>query len=482
MRAGPVGSARILFARAILAVAALALTPLTRSLSRQSPEPQAGQLAGRDNAAIDEFYRARGGRPLWFTGSVRRQSRRAARRLARSRGSGRPRSARLSIAVADARNARRLGRIAARGGAGRSSAVASLRRLCPRPAQQRVERHDFHRPRAQAVGSRRRAKSSRRRRPRRRSTPISPRWAGCIRSTARSAAHSPCRAAHFGRGQLAQMVRINLERARALPVDFGQRYIVVDAAAARLYMYENGRVHDSMKIVVGKASDPTPMMAALMRHAIVNPYWNVPDDLVGERIAPQVLSEGMSYLSAKRYQVLIGLGPQSHGDRPDDDRLAGGQGRHDAGSRPPAARTGQCDGQGEVRISQSAGDLPARHQRPRIVRRCGAAVQRRLRAAGGCAAAGQMALRQAVDVAKSSKPEQKIPLATPVPVYITYLTVGAENGRLAYRQDVYNRDAARLASSRRCGERGQLPAIQAPGVDVVVTSAIARPCASRAGR
>ena len=109
-------------------------------------------------------------------------------------------------------------------------------------------------------------------------------------------------------GRTAQLVRINLERARALPVDFGQRYIVVDAAAARLYMYENGRVHDSMKVVVGKASDPTPMMAALMRHAIVNPYWNVPDDLVGERIAPQVLSEGMSYFKAKRYQVLSDWG------------------------------------------------------------------------------------------------------------------------------------------------------------------------------
>jgi len=47
-------------------------------------------------------------------------------------------------------------------------------------------------------------------------------------------------------------------------------------------------------------------------------------------------------------------------------------------------------------------------------------------------------------VAKSSKPEQRVPLATPVPVYITYLTVGADNGRLAYRQDVYNLDSARL--------------------------------------
>ena len=48
----------------------------------------------------------------------------------------------------------------------------------------------------------------------------------------------------------------------------------------------------------------------------------------------------------------------------------------------------------------------------------------------------------------SGNPEQKIPLATPVPVFITYLTIGVENGRLAYRQDVYGRDAARLAALR----------------------------------
>ena len=40
------------------------------------------------------------------------------------------------------------------------------------------------------------------------------------------------------------------------------RYVVVNAAAQRLDMYENGQVVDSMRVVVGKPKYPTPMMAA----------------------------------------------------------------------------------------------------------------------------------------------------------------------------------------------------------------------------
>ena len=34
------------------------------------------------------------------------------------------------------------------------------------------------------------------------------------------------------------------------------------SARRRLYMYENGRPVDSMKVIVGKAETATPMMAA----------------------------------------------------------------------------------------------------------------------------------------------------------------------------------------------------------------------------
>ena len=71
---------------------------------------------------------------------------------------------------------------------------------------------------------------------------------------------------------------LNLERARALPAG-KQRYILVNAAQQRLYMYEDGKPVDSMVVVVGKPKYPTPMMTAYVRFAALNPYWYVPPDL-----------------------------------------------------------------------------------------------------------------------------------------------------------------------------------------------------------
>ena len=96
---------------------------------------------------------------------------------------------------------------------------------------------------------------------------------------------------------------LNLERARALPAG-NQRYVVVNAAAQRLFMYDEGRVVDSMRVVVGKPKHATPMMNAYIRAAALNPYWNVPPDLAAERIAPNVVKQGVAYLAANGYELL----------------------------------------------------------------------------------------------------------------------------------------------------------------------------------
>ena len=48
-------------------------------------------------------------------------------------------------------------------------------------------------------------------------------------------------------------------------------------------------------------------------------------------------------------------------------------------------------------------------------------------------------------VAMSSGPEQHVLLPKPVPVYVTYLTADADNGRLSFLDDVYGRDAQRAS-------------------------------------
>ena len=57
-------------------------------------------------------------------------------------------------------------------------------------------------------------------------------------------------------------------------------------------MWENGRKVDEMKVVVGKAETATPMMAAYIKYASVNPYWNVPPELVKNLIGPRIVAAG----------------------------------------------------------------------------------------------------------------------------------------------------------------------------------------------
>jgi murein L,D-transpeptidase YcbB/YkuD len=104
---------------------------------------------------------------------------------------------------------------------------------------------------------------------------------------------------------LRRAFRANLARIRDLPaVPPGGRYVLVNTAAQRLWMYDGAKPVDSMKVVVGKVDHPTPMMSGYIRYAILNPYWNVPVDFTRDKIAPRVLAGGPSYLTQRGYEVL----------------------------------------------------------------------------------------------------------------------------------------------------------------------------------
>jgi murein L,D-transpeptidase YcbB/YkuD len=100
-----------------------------------------------------------------------------------------------------------------------------------------------------------------------------------------------------------QTLELNLKRARVLPAG-KQRYVIVNAAQQRLYMYENGKPVDSMVVVVGKPKWPTPMLTAYIRYAALNPYWYVPSDLAGEDVGQYVVKYGLKYLDNYGYEIV----------------------------------------------------------------------------------------------------------------------------------------------------------------------------------
>ena len=244
--------------------------------------------------------------------------------------------------------------------------------------------------------------------------------------------------------QQRRILMLNLERARALPPG-NLRYVVVNAAAQRLFMYENGQIVDSMRVVVGKPKHATPMMNAFIRAAALNPYWNVPPDLAAERIAPHVVKQGVRYLAANGYELLSDWTEQ-------------------ASVIDPSTVDWQAvaDGRVEVRIRQLPGPnnalgkmkfvFPNRegiflHDTPE---------RQLLSEASRLYSGGCIRLEDAPRFARwlfgrelekqGDEPEQMVGIPTLVPLYVTYLTAVPSGSSIAYYEDVYGRDAARLAA------------------------------------
>jgi murein L,D-transpeptidase YcbB/YkuD len=253
-----------------------------------------------------------------------------------------------------------------------------------------------------------------------------------------------------------RLVRLNLERARILPAH-RDRYILVDAAAARLSYYEGGKVKKSMRVVVGTPDQATPMMVGMIRYATLNPYWHVPPDLARQRIAPRVLSEGLSYFHDRGYEVVAEWSRSARVlDPATIDWKAVADGRKEILVRQ---RPGPRNGMGKVKFQfpNELGiylhDTPAKQLFNEDQRGFSAGCVR-LEDADGL---GRMLFGNHPR-AHSDEPEQTVALPKPVPVYITYLTAVADNGRIVERRDIYGRDGERLATAARPeGSAGSAP-------------------------
>ena len=236
------------------------------------------------------------------------------------------------------------------------------------------------------------------------------------------------------------LLRLNLERAKLLPSAY-TRHIVVNAAAARLWTYEKGKEQDTMKVIVGKPNEQTPMLAGMMRYATLNPYWNVPSDLVRNRIAPKVLN-GASF-TKMNYQALAdwSTNPQVI-DPAAIDWSAVAQGRQNLRVRQLPGKT---NAMGRVKF-MFPNDLGIYlHDTPDK-----ALFKEKQRwFSSGC-----VRLEDAPRLGKwlfgkpmaapSDEPEQHVPLPDGVPVYLTYLTASPTESGIEFLQDGYGRDAAQM--------------------------------------
>ena len=99
-----------------------------------------------------------------------------------------------------------------------------------------------------------------------------------------------------------RQIKLNMERWRWLPHDFGKRYILVNIPNFQLDMIEQNEIVLKMRVIVGKKGRQTPVFNGRMTYMELNPYWHIPPQIAKEDILPEIQTD-LQYLNKQKIRV-----------------------------------------------------------------------------------------------------------------------------------------------------------------------------------
>ena len=221
-----------------------------------------------------------------------------------------------------------------------------------------------------------------------------------------------------------------LERWRWFPHNPGNKYLLVNIPEYRLRLIENGQEIGTHKVIVGQVGKPTPQFSTRVTGVILNPTWTVPQSIIAESVGSLVRkspatarSRGFRWTSVGGHlSVVQGPGPgnslgQMKLDMPNPLTVY----LHDTPSKALFDKEDRAFSHGCMRM-QNPFEL----------------AEKLLADVGWD--------RARIDAVVASRVTTRIALASPLPVYVVYMTaVPQVDGTVAYLKDPYKLDAALAA-------------------------------------
>jgi len=214
---------------------------------------------------------------------------------------------------------------------------------------------------------------------------------------------------------------LNMERWRWLPVSLGRDHILVNAARFEVGLWRQGKRVGVWPVVVGKPKSPTPAFQATVTGVTVNPWWDIPGNIVRESIG--ALMRRHPHLARQRGYVRVG-------------------GRYRQGPGP-------ANSLGRMKLVMPnpfdiyLHDTPEQKLFDHDVRAFSHGCIRVKDALGFATMVLQgVKTREEVDAIVAGGQTTTIGLAQPIPVYVTYFTASTrDDGTLAIVPDIYGRDS-----------------------------------------
>lgn len=246
--------------------------------------------------------------------------------------------------------------------------------------------------------------------------------------------------------QRINQVKANLERSRWLLHEVNGDFVWVDIAGYKIYLFKAGKPVWSARVQVGKPYRSTPIFKSRITYITLNPTWTIPPTIFKEDILPKIRSNP-EYLQENRLSVLDSQGNVLDPATIDWNKPGNILLREEAGSLNPLGKV-------VIRFPNTHAiyihDTPSKGNFSRGQRAF----------SSGCIRAerplelvellfddperwNQETLAEAIQSGET----RDVGFRKQIPILLTYSTVGVtDDGRLSYRQDIYERDPSLIAA------------------------------------
>ncbi|RZJ94400.1 MAG: murein L,D-transpeptidase, partial [Hymenobacter sp.] len=243
-------------------------------------------------------------------------------------------------------------------------------------------------------------------------------------------------------------VILNMERWRWLPKKFEPDYLLVNIPEYRLRVYEEGKEALTMRVIVGKTLNATPVFSDKMEYVVLSPYWNVPFSIIDKELRPKLAANPQAVLNRLDMEVVKGYGRKATVINPttvDWANVTPATFKYTLRRRP-----GPKNDLGEVKfIFPNSNDIylhdtphdelfsqTARNFSHGCVR-----VEKPVELATYLLRKFPQWDRATIEDTISQRHEKYITLKEKLPVYLVYLTAWADaNGHVHFRNDIYGHD------------------------------------------
>ncbi len=252
-------------------------------------------------------------------------------------------------------------------------------------------------------------------------------------------------------------MKINLDRIKWLNERNDKRHVIINIPAFRLYFEEDDKLRQTMKVIVGKRKNPTPVFSNRVKTIVLNPYWNVPKSIVQKEMIPKLMRNSNA-MAKKGIEIHTGWGKDAR--KISGSSVNWSQYRY---SKSMPFRFAQVPGKrnalGKVKFLFPNKFAVYMHDTPNKK-----LFNRNIRAfSHGCIRLhkprelletfstfnNNVHLEKSQKILKSRK-RTYLPLDNTVPVDVVYLTSWIDyDGVLQFRNDIYGYDKMQIASSRK---------------------------------